>query len=31
MVKVTILETLKNEILTKFKDESKIIFRQLYS
>ena len=31
MVKVTILETLKNEILTKFKDESKIIFRQMYS
>jgi hypothetical protein len=31
MVKVTILETLKNEILKKFKEESKIIFRQMYS
>ena len=31
MVKVTILETLKDEILKKFKEESKIIFRQMYS
>src|SRR3989344_347016 len=31
MVQVIILETLKDEILKKFKDESKIIFRQMYS
>ena len=31
MVKVTIAETLKDEILKKFKEESKIIFRQMYS
>ena len=31
MVKVTILESLKDEILKKFKEESKIIFRQMYS
>jgi uncharacterized protein YdcH (DUF465 family) len=31
MVQVTILETLKDEILKKFKEESKIIFRQMYS
>ena len=31
MVKVTILETLKDEILKKFKGESKLIFRQMYS
>ena len=31
MVKVTILETLKDEILKKFKGESKIIFKQMYS
>ena len=31
MAKVTILETLKDEILKKFKEESKIIFRQMYS
>ena len=31
MVKVTILETLKDEILKKFKEESKIIFRQMHS
>jgi len=28
---VTILETLKEEIIGKFKEESKIIFRQMYS
>ncbi len=31
MAKVTIAETLKNEILKKFKEESKIIFRQMQS
>ena len=31
MVQVTILETLKDEIIKKFKEESKIIFRQMYS
>ncbi len=31
MVKVTILETLKDEILKKFKGESKIVFKQMYS
>ena len=31
MVKVVISEALKNEILKKFKAESKIIFRQMYS
>ena len=31
MVQVTILETLKDEILKKFKGESKIIFKQMYS
>ena len=31
MAKVTILETLKDVILKKFKEESKIIFRQMYS
>ena len=31
MAKVSIAEDLKNEILKKFKDESKIIFRQMYS
>ncbi len=31
MAKVTISETLKDEILKKFKEESKIIFRQMYS
>ena len=31
MVQVTILETLKDEILKKFKVESKIIFKQMYS
>ena len=31
MVQVTILETLKDEILKKFKDESKIIFKQMNS
>lgn len=31
MAKVTILETLKDEIIKKFKEESKIIFRQMYS
>ena len=31
MVKVTILESLKDEILKKFKEESKIIFKQMYS
>ncbi len=31
MAKVTILETLKDEILKKFKEESKVIFRQMYS
>jgi hypothetical protein len=31
MAKVSILETLKDEILKKFKEESKIIFRQMYS
>lgn len=31
MAKVTIAEALKNEILKKFKEESKIIFRQMYS
>ncbi|MEK6906136.1 MAG: hypothetical protein AABW81_00780 [Nanoarchaeota archaeon] len=31
MAKVTILETLKDEILKKFKEESRIIFRQMYS
>jgi len=28
---VTILETLKDEILKKFKEESKMIFKQMYS
>jgi len=31
MARVIILETLKEEILRKFKEESKIIFRQMYS
>ncbi|MEK6875067.1 MAG: hypothetical protein AABX30_00080 [Nanoarchaeota archaeon] len=31
MAKVSIAEGLKNEILKKFKGESKIIFRQMYS
>ncbi|MDP1695771.1 MAG: hypothetical protein Q8L29_02580 [archaeon] len=31
MVQVTILESLKDEILKKFKEESKIIFRQMHS
>ena len=31
MAKVSILESLKNEILNKFKGESKIIFRLMYS
>jgi hypothetical protein len=31
MVQVTILETLKDEILKKFKGESRIIFKQMYS
>jgi hypothetical protein len=31
MVQVTILETLKDEILRKFKGESKMIFKQMYS
>ncbi|PIN92787.1 hypothetical protein COU54_05545 [Candidatus Pacearchaeota archaeon CG10_big_fil_rev_8_21_14_0_10_31_24] len=31
MAQVVILETLKNEILKKFRKESKIIFRQMYS
>jgi len=31
MAKVTIAESLKNEILKKFKEESKIIFRQMHS
>jgi len=31
MAKVSIAETLKDEILKKFKEESKIIFRQMYS
>jgi len=31
MAKVVISENLKNEILKKFKEESKIIFRQMYS
>jgi len=31
MAKVTIAETLKDEILKKFKEESKIIFRQMQS
>ena len=31
MAKVSIAESLKDEILKKFKEESKIIFRQLYS
>ena len=31
MVKVTILESLKDEILKKFKEESKIIFKQMRS
>jgi len=31
MAKVSIAESLKNEILKKFKDESKIIFRQMYA
>ncbi|MBS3076001.1 hypothetical protein J4429_06120 [Candidatus Pacearchaeota archaeon] len=31
MAKVTILETLKDEILKKFKEESKMIFKQMYS
>lgn len=31
MAKVTILETLKDEIIKKFKEESKIIFKQMYS
>ncbi len=31
MAKVEILESLKNEILNKFKGESKIIFRLMYS
>ena len=31
MAKVTILESLKDEILKNFKEESKTIFRQMYS
>jgi len=31
MAKIVIAETLKDEILRKFKGESKIIFRQMYS
>jgi len=31
MAKVSIAESLKDEILKKFKEESKIIFRQIYS
>ena len=31
MAQVVIEESLKNEILKKFKEESKIIFRQMYS
>lgn len=31
MAQVVINESLKNEILKKFKEESKIIFRQMYS
>ena len=31
MAKVSIAESLKNEILKKFKEESKIIFRQMHS
>ena len=31
MAQVSIAESLKNEILNKFKEESKIIFRQMYS
>ena len=31
MAKVSIAETLKDEILKKFKEESKIIFKQMYS
>lgn len=31
MAKVVIDESLKNDILKKFKEESKIIFRQMYS
>src|SRR3989344_813337 len=31
MAKVTISEALKDEILKKFKEESKVIFRQIYS
>ena len=31
MAKVSISKTLKDEILKKFKEESKIIFRQMYS
>jgi hypothetical protein len=31
MAKVVILEKLKDEILKKFKEESKIIFKQMYS
>ena len=31
MAKVVILESLKDEILKKFKGESKIIFRQMYA
>ncbi|MEK6879647.1 MAG: hypothetical protein AABY22_08580 [Nanoarchaeota archaeon] len=31
MAKVAILESLKDEIIKKFKEESKIIFRQMYS
>ena len=31
MAQVTILDTLKNEILKKFKGESKIIFKQMHS
>ncbi|MEK6873465.1 MAG: hypothetical protein AABW91_01360 [Nanoarchaeota archaeon] len=31
MAKVSIADGLKNEILKKFKEESKIIFRQMYS
>lgn len=30
MAQVSIAESLKNEIIKKFKDESKIIFRQIY-
>lgn len=31
MAKVSIAESLKDEIIKKFKEESKIIFRQMYS